>query len=143
MTFRRNSSRNSTTKKIDTPNVIPSKSTLKSITFRRNSSRNSTTKNRHAEGDCIKKHAKIDAFSSKFEQKFNHEKIDTPEVIASKITLKSTTFRRNSSRFCQRRMRFRKQISALIVRENVDRAPYCKSACVFEGRLSSITMTGL
>ena len=39
---------------------------------------------RHAEDDCIKKHAKIDDFSSKLEQKFSHEKIDTPMVIASK-----------------------------------------------------------
>ena len=29
---------------------------------------------RHAEADCIKKHAKIDDFSSKFEQKLKHEK---------------------------------------------------------------------
>ena len=29
---------------------------------------------RHAEDDCIKKHAKIDDFSSKFEQKLNHKK---------------------------------------------------------------------
>ena len=29
---------------------------------------------RHAEANCVKKHAKIDDFSSKFEEKLNHEK---------------------------------------------------------------------
>ena len=74
------------------------------MTFRWTSNRNSSTKNRHAEGNCIKKHAKIDGkkqandlsaclsirrhaeancikknakiddFSLKFEQKLKHEK---------------------------------------------------------------------
>ena len=95
-------------RKNDTPKVIASKSTPKSMIFSRNSSRNLATKNRHAEGICIKKHAKIDFFfveirpeiqtaktrhgegnyikkhekivdfSSKFEQKLKREKIDTP-----------------------------------------------------------------
>ena len=33
-----------------------------------------TRKNRHAEDNCIKKHAEIDDFSLKFEQKLKHEK---------------------------------------------------------------------
>ena len=37
-------------------------------------------KNRHADGNSIEKHSIIDDFASKF----NHEKIGTPMVIASK-----------------------------------------------------------
>ena len=37
----------------DTPKLIASKSTLKSMIFRWNSSRNWSTKNPHAEGNCI------------------------------------------------------------------------------------------
>ena len=48
---------------------------------------------RHAEGNCGKKHAKIDDFSSKFE----HQDLDTPTVIAAKRTSKSIIFRRNST----------------------------------------------
>ena len=44
-------------------------------------------KNSHAEANCIEKHAKIDDFSSKFTQKLNHAKIDTPHVIASRFTI--------------------------------------------------------
>ena len=38
--------------------------------------------------NCIKKHDKIDDFSSKFEQKLNQTKIDTAKVIATKSTPK-------------------------------------------------------
>ena len=50
-------------------------------------------KNRHADGNSIKKHSIIDDFASKF----NHEKIDTPKLIASKSTPKSMILRRNSA----------------------------------------------
>ena len=33
-------------------------------------------------GNFIKQHTKIDVFLSKFERKFNHTKMDTPKVIA-------------------------------------------------------------
>ena len=99
----------------DTPKVIAARGTPKSTA---DSRQNYTTKNRHAECNCVKNHAKIDDFSSKFEHqiltrrrklrqeahqnqlltvaKIPPRKIDTPKVIAAKSTQKSMIFRRNS-----------------------------------------------
>ena len=60
--------------KINTPKVIASKSTPKSMFFVEIRSEMEPRKNRHAEENCIKKHAEIDDFSLKFEQKLKHEK---------------------------------------------------------------------
>ena len=54
--------------KINTPQVIASKTTQKLMIFHRNSNRNTSTKNQHAEGNCIKKRAKINDFSCEFKQ---------------------------------------------------------------------------
>ena len=66
--------------------------------FRQNSSGYSSAKNRHAEGKCMKKHAEVDELLSKFEQKLNHEKIDTPNVNAKKNTPKCMFFYPNSTK---------------------------------------------
>ena len=61
--------------KIVAPKVIASKSIPKSMFFFVEiRSEMEPRKNRHAEENCIKKHAKIDDFSLKFEQKLKHEK---------------------------------------------------------------------
>ena len=66
--------------------------------FRQNSSGYSSAKNRHAEGKCIKEHSEVDELLSKFEQKLNHEKIDTPKVNTQEKTLKCMFFYPNSTK---------------------------------------------
>ena len=85
--------------KVDTPKVSAAKSTPKSWIITADSRQNSSSKSRHAEGKCVKSHAKIDDFSSTL----------------TKSTPQSMIFRRNSS--------ISIWIDALIVPENEDRAP--------------------
>ena len=73
------------------------KNHAKADDFSSNSSRYSYTKNRHTEGKCIKEHAEIDEFLSKFEQKLKHEKIDTPQRNCVKLHTQIDVFCRNSS----------------------------------------------
>ena len=63
----------------DTAKVIAAKSTPKPMKFRRNSR---APEFRHVDGNCTKKHANIDHFSSKFE----HPNFDKLKVIAAKIS---------------------------------------------------------
>ena len=94
------------------------------------------SKFRHAEGDYGKKHSKVDDFSSKFE----HHKFDTPVAIDSRRTPRK--FPVLESKIPPRTPAVI-MTNALTFRVGFDRAPYRKSARVFESRLSSIFMTGL
>ena len=82
----------------DTPNVIASKSTPKSMIFRRNSSRNWITKIDTPKVIASKSTPKLMAKSRRTICSPAYRSDDTPKLIALKSTLKSMIFRWNSSR---------------------------------------------
>ena len=130
--------------------------------FRRISSRNQTAKESTRGGYCIKKHAKIDCFSSKFWQiSFSWKQVSLSSegvsICVKQNYLSWKKFLRPVRKFLspEKNIRFWSHISfesklllerrilrfRIASRHSFDRAP--KSARVFESRLSSISLTGL